>query len=392
MLIPDGDAAVSDLAFDLVQNAACLTAAVRPQVATAIKPVMRAVECHYSNLLEGHYAHPRDIERAITSDYSADPAQRSLQEEARAHIEVQAAIDADAEAPKDWPASEPYVRWIHRELCSRLPDDMLVTRTVDTKRAVRIVPGEFRTDTVEVGQHTPPRADLLPEFMARFTEAYRSDRLSKTQQLLCAATAHHRLAWIHPFADGNGRVARLMSHAILLRLGIGSSLWSVSRGLARQPEQYKTLLAAADQPRRNDLDGRGALSLEALKDFCRFFLRVCIDQVEFMRGLLQPGEILRRIEIYVNEEVAAKRLPKGSFEMLREAFYEGSIPRGRAPQITGYEERRARDTLSALLERGLLITSSARGPVSLGIPMDVVERWLPTLYPVDAPIVSTRRT
>jgi len=392
MLIIESDRALEDLTFDLVQKAASLTAVLKPEVRTEIGRLVRSTDCYYSNFLEGHQTHPRDIERALAGDYSADPAQRSLQEEARAHIEVQAAIDADTEASKDWPASEPYVRWIHREFCSRLPDDMLVTRTVDTKRVVRIVPGEYRTDTVEVGQHTPPRADLLPEFMARFTESYRSDRLSKTQQLLCAATAHHRLAWIHPFADGNGRVARLMSHAILLRLGIGSSLWSVSRGLARQPEQYKTLLAAADQPRRNDLDGRGALSLEALKDFCRFFLRVCVDQVEFMRGLLQPGEILRRIEIYVNEEVAAKRLPKGSFEMLREAFYEGSVPRGRAPQITGYEERRARDTLSALLERGLLIASSPRGPVSLGIPMDVVERWLPTLYPVDAPIVTTRRT
>jgi uncharacterized membrane-anchored protein len=181
-----------------------------------------------------------------------------------------------------------------------------------------------------------------------------------------------------------------MSHAILLRLGIGSSLWSVSRGLARQPERYNTLLAAADQPRRNDRDGRGALSLEALKDFSRFFLGVCIDQVGFMRGLLQPGEILRRIELYVNDEITAKRLPKGSFEMLREAFYEGSVPRGRAPQITGYEERRARDTLAALLDRGLLVASSPRGPVRLGIPMDVVERWLPTLYPVDAPFVTTR--
>jgi len=392
MLVPASDPALDDLAFDLVQSASTLAASLKPEVRTEIGRLVRSMNCYYSNFLEGHQTHPRDIERALASDYSADPVQRSLQAEARAHIEVQAAIDADIDAPKDWPASEPYVRWIHREFCSRLPDDMLVTRTVDTKRVVRIVPGEYRTDTVEVGQHTPPRADLLPEFMARFTEAYRSDRLSKTQQLLCAATAHHRLAWIHPFADGNGRVARLMSHAILLRLGIGSSLWSVSRGLARQPEQYKTLLAAADQPRRNDLDGRGALSLEALKDFCRFFLRVCIDQVEFMCGLLQPGEILRRIEIYVNEEVAAKRLPKGSFEMLREAFYEGSVARGRAPQITGYEERRARDTLSALLERGLLIASSPRGPVSLGIPMDVVERWLPTLYPIDSPIVSTRRT
>lgn len=391
MLIPESDAALEDLTFDLVQSASSLSAALKPEVQSEIGRLVRSMNCYYSNFLEGHQTHPRDIERALASDYSADPAQRSLQAEARAHIEVQAAIDSGREAPEEWPASEAYVRWVHREFCRRLPDDMLVTRTIDTNRLVRILPGELRTDTVEVGQHTPPRADLLPEFMSRFTEAYRGDHLSKTQKLLSAATAHHRLAWIHPFADGNGRVARLMSHAILLRLGIGSSLWSVSRGLARQAEQYKTLLAAADQPRRNDLDGRGALSLEALKEFCRFFLRVCIDQVAFMRGLLQPGEILRRIEIYVNDEIAARRLPKGSFELLREAFYEGSVARGKAPQVTGYEERRARETLSTLLDRGLLIPSGPRGPVSLGIPMDVVERWLPTLYPVDAPVIPTKR-
>jgi Fic family protein len=182
-----------------------------------------------------------------------------------------------------------------------------------------------------------------------------------------------------------------MSHAILLRIGIGSCLWSVSRGLARNADAYKRLLAAADSRRRNDLDGRGALSLEALKDFSRFFLEVCIDQIDFMAKLLQPSEILRRIDLYVTDEIAARRLPKGSYELLREAFQAGSIPRGRAPQITGYEERRARETLATLLDRGLLIASGPRAPVSLGIPMDVLERWLPALYPVDSPIESRHR-
>ena len=84
-----------------------------------------------------------------------------------------------------------------------------------------------------------------------------------------------------------------------------------------------------------------------------------------MRKLLQPGEIIRRIGLYVNDEVAARRLPKGSFEMLREAFYQGEVPRGRAPEITGYEERRARETVSALIEKGLLL---AKGPRSTLTP------------------------
>jgi Fic family protein len=258
-------------------------------------------------------------------------------------------------------------------------------RTIDTDREVVVVPGEYRTGPVDVGLHDPPNHATVPEFMRRFTEAYRTDRLSKPRQLMSVAAAHHRFAWIHPFADGNGRVARLMSHAMFLRLLGGHSLWSVSRGLARNAEQYKGRLAAADLPKRNSLDGRGALSLEELKAFCAFFLTVSIDQVDFMHKLLQPQEILRRMETYVTDQVVAKRLPKGSFEMLREAFYRGSIQRGQAREITGYEERRARETLSTLLDRGLLVTTGPRAPVSLGFPAEVLDRWLPNLYPMDAP-------
>jgi hypothetical protein len=91
------------------------------------------------------------------------------------------------------------------------------------------------------------------------------------------------------------------------------------------------------------------------------------------------------MEIYITYEVVAKRLPKGSFEMLREAFYRGSIQRGQAREITGYEERRARGTLSTLLDRGLLVTTGPCAPVSLGFPSEVLDRWLPNLYPMDAP-------
>ena len=49
--------------------------------------------------------------------------------------------------------------------------------------------------------------------------------------------------------DGNGRVARLFSHSLLRELDVGSELWSVSRGLARSVENYKTKLQAADEPR-----------------------------------------------------------------------------------------------------------------------------------------------
>ena len=68
--------------------------------------------------------------------------------------------------------------------------------------------------------------------------------------------------------------------------------------------------------------------------------------------------------------------------LLREALIVGELQRGRAPEITGYQERRGRKVLSSLIEKGLLVSHGPRAPVRLGFPLDVVEQWFPLLYPV----------
>jgi len=341
------------------------------------------MNCYYSNFIEGHETRPRDIDRALHGDFSANPGQRALQYEARAHIELQTAIDAD-EAPAIWPTDQSYITWLHERFCSRLPEEMLWAENPDNGERLRLVPGELRDRDVRVGNHIPPRPADLPAFMRRFEEAYRPKALSRQQQIVSVAAAHHRLLWIHPFVDGNGRVTRLMSHAMLRKLRIGSSLWSVARGLARRADRYRDLLSAADAPRRNSLDGRGARSLETLRAFSKFFLETCIDQINFMNELLQPSELLRRIQLYVDDEVAAKRLPRGAFPLLREAFRAGEVARGRAPELTGYEERRARQVVAELLEKNLLKSSGHRAPLRLAFPIETHERWLPKLYPADS--------
>jgi Fic family protein len=182
-----------------------------------------------------------------------------------------------------------------------------------------MIPGELRTGTVQVGRHIPPDPEALPRFMNRFAAAYDRRRLSKVRQIVALGAAHHRLLWIHPFYDGNGRFTRLMFHASLQRCGVGSSLWSVARGLARNVKEYKALLMAADEPRRGDLDGRGVLSTQALIKFCEFFLTICIDQIDFMASLLEPSDLLRRMRLHIEDEVQKGNLPKGSFPLLREA-------------------------------------------------------------------------
>lgn len=381
MLPSDGGAELEDRALDLVAKANRLAGQLPGQVRVAIGDLVRSMNCYYSNLIEGHNTHPRDIDRALADDYHRDPKRRALQVEARAHIELQRKIDSGQD-PSEAPTSETYLRWLHAEFCGHLPDELLWVENPDTRERVRVEPGTLRDRGVQVGRHVPPPVDQLPEFLHRFEEAYSPARLSKAMSIVAAAAAHHRVLWIHPFLDGNGRVARLMSHSMLLRSGVGSSLWSVARGLARHVERYKAALMAADERRYNDLDGRGTLSERRLREFCLFFLEVSIDQVEFMEALLQPPELLRRMKLYVDDEVAAGRLPRGSLALLREAFLAGEMERGRAAELTGYRERRARQTLSDLLQRGLLVSQGPRAPVRLGFPIDAAERLFPRLYPV----------
>jgi Fic family protein len=382
MLPEESNRELEDIAFELTSKASSLAGQVNPIVTLSIGSLVRSMNCYYSNLIEGHDTHPRDIDRALHRNFSSQPKKRALQLEAVAHIEVQKAIDEGTDDPFD-PLTTAYALWLHREFCRRLPDDMLWVEDPHSHRRIRVRPGELRNDEVEVGRHLPPAAAALPRFLARFEEAYNPRTLSKIRQIVALAASHHRFLWIHPFFDGNGRVVRLMSHTMLKRMGIGSSLWSVARGLARTAERYKGLLMAADEPRRGDLDGRGSLSQSALIEFCQFFLATCVDQVEFMRSILEPSELLRRIEIYVQEEVRAERLPKGAFPLLREGLLAGEFERGSADSITGYGERMARTVVSKLVERGLLASSSPKGPLRLGFPLAIVERWFPSLYPAN---------
>lgn len=376
----EGTDLLENLAFDLAREASELSGQLHPVVRLSVADLVRSMNCYYSNLIEGHNTHPRDIDRALVADYSSDPRRRDLQFEARAHIEVQQMIDIEAAFPRP-PATRAFIEWAHREFCSRLPESLLVVENPDTGERLPVVPGELRRRNVAVGRHIPPPAEELSAYMSRFERAYDSARLSKPRQAIAIAAAHHRFLWIHPFLDGNGRVARLMSHAMLLDLGVGSALWSISRGLARKSSEYKQLLMAADEPRKGDLDGRGALSQSALVDFCQFFLESCLDQVRYMRALLAPSELQRRMELYVRDEESAERLPKRTFAVLREALLSGELERGRVPGLIDVSERTARRVISALVEKRLLVSGSHKAPLRLGFPIDVVERWFPKLYP-----------
>jgi Fic family protein len=368
---------LTDLALELAQRSAGFRRSLPASLLGSLADLVRAMNCYYSNLIEGHDTHPVDIERALKHDYSKDAKKRDLQLEAQAHIAVQTWIDGGG--LKGRVVTSDGIREIHRRFCDSLPEELLWVEDPETKERVRVVPGELRKRHVKVGSHLAISPGAVPRFLERFEEVY--ENLGKTDSILGAAAAHHRLVWIHPFMDGNGRVSRLMSHAMLLETLDTGAVWSVARGLARKVDRYKGHLAACDNTRRNDLDGRGNLSEEALAGFTEFFLRICIDQVEFMESLMQPDRLRSRILLWAEEEIRLNTLPPKSGSILEAVLYRGELPRADAAGVVGAGERHARRIVSALIQRGVLASDSQRAPLRLVFPAALAARWMPGLFP-----------
>lgn len=371
-----------DLLSDLPAAAATLGAQLHPQTAASLADLVRVMNCYYSNLIEGHNTRPHDIERALRDDLDADEPRRNLQIEARSHIRVQQAVDRDASAGTlPDPASIAFLQHLHREFYRDAPEAML--RIEGAGRSLRMVPGAFRSDPVHdvaVGNHVPPASEFVAAFMAYFAERYAAPRMGTAQRLMGLAAAHHRLNYIHPFPDGNGRVSRLMSHAMAHRAGIGAhGLWSISRGLARglaSRSEYKTMMDLADTPRQGDLDGRGNLSRRALAEFCTWFLRVCLDQVRFMQGLFELEGLGNRLRQYA----AAKGWRSEASILLVEVMHRGRIARGDGAIIMQVGERTARTITADLVRDGILASPSPKGALSLRFPVDGRDILFPRLF------------
>ena len=368
---------LTDLAVDLAAKSAGFRRSLPQGLLAALADLVRSMNCYYSNLIEGHDTHPVDIERALKNDYSADPQKRDLQLEAKAHIAVQRWIDEGNFTGRA--VTVDGMRDVHRRFCEHLPEDMLWVEEPETKERLRVVPGEFRLRDVRMGRHIPISPGAVPRFLAHFEKVY--GRVGKTDAILASAAAHHRLLWIHPFPDGNGRVTRLMSHAMLLEALDTGAVWSVARGLARSESAYKRQLAQCDLPRRNDLDGRGNLSEEALASFARFFLEICIDQVTFMESLMQPDRLRARILLWAEEETRLDLLPPKAGAVLEAILYRGELPRGAVAGLLGQTPRHVRRIVSELLKRGVVTSKGPRDPLLLAFPAALASRWMPGLFP-----------
>ena len=238
-----------------------------------------------------------------------------------------------------------------------------------TKHEPRVRPGHYRTGDVWVEDeegtrvYEAPRAELVDELMGALVASLQHD--DGTPVMFRAAMAHLNLTMIHPFRDGNGRMARALQTMVLSGEGIVSPVFSsVEEHLGRNTAAYYAVLAQV---------GQGSWQPQnSARPWIRFVLRAHYRQAWTLRRRVHETESLYD---GISQLIDQRSLPPRAIGALADAARGRTIRRANylhLVEITDGDpisDLTASRDLKALVDAGILeATSAGRGRTYHGSP------------------------
>jgi len=385
-----------DKLVELYMADAALNQTIPDSIRSSTEWLLRLVNCFYSNRIEGNSTHPKDLLRTQEKGHTDENGENESIMELLAHLEAQIkAQQSDIDFKNVM--TQDFIKGLHKSFYSSLPKSFLAVKDKDgndvldnENNLILVEPGQYRVHPVQVGSHIPPNSDELNSYMKWLETAFDPEKIRGTTKVVAAAALHHRLAWIHPFQDGNGRVLRLLTDCYMRCSGFGGyGLWSITRGFGRDTSAYYAALAQADKPRQGDTDGRGSLSDSGLIYFTKYFIDTALDQVRYFSDLLEPRKLGIRIDYYFemrakgglpdpagNELPLLKIIARDIYRLLLE---KGSMSRGAIVQHLGKGEQTLRPVFKQMDNEGL-ISAKPKRDIEIKLSTTAVEFLFPRLW------------
>ena len=381
---------LQDLAVELYKLDAILNAKLPVSLREPIIYLLRVVNSFYSNKIEGNPTHPAEILHVQEEGKQSIPSDDLL--EIKQYVEVQTRL-ANSDISPEFVCTPAFLQNIHKSFYDDLPEKFLEIENPKNGEIIRLTPGEFRNRDVKVGRHIAPEPEELIRLFSWFERIYHPNQIHGTERIFAAAS-HHRLMWIHPFLDGNGRVGRLFTDNYMPCAGLGGyGLWSMCRGFGRDTKSYYAALSSADMERQGSNDGRGILSDKGLLKFTEYFIQTALDQVKYFSGLLEPQKLNERIDVYFEMRSrgalvssTGKRLPKIRIEardiyrkLLSGPQRRSDIKKMFKEKMHKIGEKTLRTLISQMSNAGL-VNAPARQPITLALSPSSIELLFPHLW------------
>ena len=380
----DGIGKLKDLAVQVASESARLEGSVAPDTAKGLGEQLRLLNSYHSNRIEGHKTGILDIRKALNGEFKPGDHGRYNQQLCAAHVVTERYMMDLLRSNELDPFDSSFLPSLHKHFYSELPLEHQYCHSDGGFTNYRVMPGEFRDKLVSVdGAHQlGPEADDVPVLYEEIIQHYIPEKYHGDEKLIAILSSHHRLTWLHPFRDGNGRMVRLHTTAAMANIGINrSNLWSLSRGISRDTKNHFSY--------EMNLQDADSFTDESLSDFILFCLEQCLDQIQFIGKLLNVTTIEDRIDRYFNHKLPRMSslnelqsvLNNGNIARLMSViFRSGRVSRGEAYSILGVQRKRGGEIIKPLLKNGLLRTESERGPLLFGFPEEAMPEYFPFLY------------
>ena len=190
-----------------------------PDVSADLQRIYLAKGIHGTTAIEGSKFTESEVDRIIRGDHSVGPKDQDQARQLMSAVSAYRAATLDVVAPARPRFSIDLLHKYHALLLDGLEHE--------GARA-----GQFRLHNVTVGRYLTPPPDDLEYLVERFCEWLNREEIAPegieggevAWHFLRAIVAQVYFAWIHPYGDGNGRMARLIEHALLLRAGVPPSV------------------------------------------------------------------------------------------------------------------------------------------------------------------------
>lgn len=299
-----------------------------------LKHIFHMLESLGSARIEGNHTTLADY---VESRLEAAPAELSDRLRELANIEeAMSFIEEHFEPGQD--VTEHFVRELHAMTVQGL------------EREGDDTPGVYRLKQVQISksEHLPPEAVSVPQYMAELVEFINRPDSAK-YDLMKVALAHHRFAWIHPFGNGNGRVVRLLTYALLIKYGFnvkaGGRVLNPTAIFCNDRDRYYAMLSKGDT---GTPEGREA--------WCVYVLGGMLDELRKVDRLADAAFLMERILAPAlhharEREWVTSMEERMLFETARRGIAKASDLKDAMP---GLSERQRTYQISKLVERGML--------------------------------------
>ena len=334
LLNPRFDAPLLDVLTDLEHLRRLQIGGTTPLlVFLQLKEVFHLLESLASARIEGNHTTLADYVEARVADGTVRSEQlREIDNIERAMQQVE-----DAVQPGE-PLAEHLLRGLH------------ATTVAGLEREGDRNPGAYRSGPVRIAQadHLPPEALRVPEYMGELVTFVNHNDAPK-YDLMKVALAHHRFAWVHPFGNGNGRVVRLLTYAMLIKYGFQVNgigrLLNPAAVFCADRNRYYTMLGQADAGTNDGLEQWCTYVLTGVRDELNKVDRLA-DYTHLQAKVLLPAVAFARERQHITaqeEAVLATTIKAG---VVKAGDLEAALPGLNANQRT-YQIRK-------LVELGML--------------------------------------